>query len=163
VTVSSIDEDRIFSGAPEFRNLLIATRRIRRDLIRLGRQPSATPVVNRVIKSVDDLEQSLKIHFDELYYLEREIVSVTSTRLTRKQLAMLRWMAGNYREDMVYTNLIERISEVMGLPRSTVRWNMRGLRDAGLISAGDKDTKGVPVRLTERGSIILEYAVTDSG
>ena len=115
------------------------------------------------MKSVDDLEESLKVHFDGMGCFEREIIALASTRLTKKQMMMLRWIAENYREEMVYTNLIERISEVMGLPRSTVRWNMRGLRDAGLISAGDKDTKGMPVRLTERGSIILEYAVTDSG
>lgn len=158
MTASSIAEDRIFSGAPEFQNLLTTTKRIRRELTTLGRQPSATHAVNRVIKRIDDLEQSLKIHFDELYFMEREIIAVASTRLTRKQLVMLRWMAGNYTEEMVYTNLIERISEVLGMPKSTVRWNMRGLRDAGFISAGDKDTKGVPVRLTERGYYMLEYA-----
>jgi DNA-binding transcriptional ArsR family regulator len=115
------------------------------------------------MKSVDDLEESLKVHFDGMGCFEREIIALASTRLTKKQMMMLRWIAENYREEMVYTNLIERISKVTGLPRSTVRWNMRGLRDAGIISAGDKDTKGVPVRLTGRGSIMLEYAVTDSG
>ena len=42
-------------------------------------------------------------------------------------------------------------------PKSTVRWNLRGLRDAGLIRAGDRENKGIPVGLTELGRLMADY------
>ena len=112
---------------------------------------------NRLLKSLDALEESLRVHFKELYALERALMAAASMRLTRKQRLMLRWLVENYRGEEVYTSLIERISEDLGIPKSTVRWNLRGLREAGLIRAGDRENKGIPVRLTERGRMVAEY------
>jgi len=112
---------------------------------------------NRLLKSLDALEESLRVHFKELYALERALMAAASMRLTRKQRLMLRWLVENYRGKEVYTSLIERISEGLGIPKSTVRWNLRGLREAGLIRAGDRENKGIPVRLTERGRMVAEY------
>jgi len=53
--------------------------------------------------------------------------------------------------------LIERLSRELGVPRSTVRWNLRGLRETGLIRAGDKENKGIPVELTYMGRVMSEY------
>jgi hypothetical protein len=38
-----------------------------------------------------------------------------------------------------------------------VRWNLRGLREAGVIRAGDKDNKGIPVGLSEMGRVLADY------
>ncbi len=56
--------------------------------------------------------------------------------------------------ETLYTTLIDKVSEELEIPKSTVRWNLKGLRDSGLIAAGDRDNKGVPVRLTETGRVM---------
>jgi len=157
VTVSSAEENE-FYPTPEFRNLLTAARRIRAEVDRLGRMGADTVSYNRLLKNLDALEASLDLHFRELYALEGALAAAASGSLTGKQRMLLRWLADDYRDEAVYTALIERVSEALGIPRSTVRWNLRGLREAGLIVAGDRENKGVPVRLTERGRIMAGYA-----
>ncbi|RLI07753.1 hypothetical protein DRO42_07595 [Candidatus Bathyarchaeota archaeon] len=156
MTVSSTEEPE-FYPTPEFRNLLTTAKRLRREVARLGVGVADTISYNRLLKSLDALEESLRVHFKELYALERALMAAASMRLTRKQRLMLRWLVENYRGKEVYTSLIERISEGLGIPKSTVRWNLRGLREAGLIRAGDRENKGIPVRLTERGRMVAEY------
>lgn len=57
---------------------------------------------------------------------------------------------------MIVTNLISRISEKYSLPESTVRWNINYLKKSGLIDCGDYESKGVPVKLTEAGKILIK-------
>lgn len=155
MTVSSAEE-RDFYPTPEFKNLLTTAKRLRREISRLGARVADNVFYNRLLKNLDDLEESLNVHFKELYALERALMAAVSTRLTKKQRMLLMWLAEDYRGGVVYTALIERISEDLSIPKSTVRWNLRGLREAGFIRAGDKDNKGIPVRLTERGRIMAE-------
>ena len=161
MTVSSAEE-RDFYPTSELRNLLTTTKRLRREVTRLGVRGADTVSYNRLLKNLDALEESLNVHFKELYVLERALMAAASTRLTKKQQMLLRWLAEDYREEAIYTALIERMSEDLSIPKSTVRWNLRGLREAGLIRAGDKENKGIPVRLTERGRIMAEYVLTGS-
>ena len=70
------------------------------------------------------------------------------------------WLSNDYDEDTVYTVLIDRLSRDMCIPKSTVRWNLRGLRDAGLIRAGDKENKGVAVELTDMGRTMAAYLLS---
>jgi len=154
VTVSSV-EKRGFYLTPEFQNLLSTARNLRRAFSRL--EAADTISYNRLLKNLDALEASINMHFKELYELEGALKAAMSTRLTRKQRRLLRWLVEDYRDEMVYTALIERISEDMDIPKSTVRWNLRGLREADLITAGDRENKGVPVRLTKRGEIVANY------
>ena len=58
---------------------------------------------------------------------------------------------------MHWAGQLERLSGELGIPKSTVRWNLRGLREAGLIRAGDRENKGIPVVLTEMGQLMAEY------
>ena len=83
--------------------------------------------------------------------MEQALMAAASSRLTGKQQALLGWIASRGDEFCVYTTLIDLYSEELGIPRSTVRWNLRGLREAGLIVAGDRENKGIPVALTEMG------------
>lgn len=155
MTASSSEEPEFYS-APEIRELLSKTRRIRREVTRIGAELSDNVAYNRLLKSLDDLEESLNVHFKELYGLERELMVAASGGLTKKQKAMLSWLMESYREESVYTVLIERMSEELTIPKSTVRWNLRGLRETGLIRAGDRNNKGVPVKLTEKGMAMAE-------
>jgi len=156
VTVSSIEEPD-FYPTPELRNLLMVAKRLRREVSRLGVRVDDTISYNRLLKNMDDLEESLSVHFREIHMLERVIETTASTRLTKKQRMLLRWLSEEYREETVYTTLIERISQDLSIPKSTVRWNLRGLRESGLIKAGDRDSKGIPARLTDEGRIVAEY------
>lgn len=161
MTVSSAEE-REFYPTPESRNLLTTARRLRREITRLGVREADTISYNRILKNLDALEESISSHFKELYALERALMAAASTRLTRKQRMLLEWLAEDYMEEAVYTALIDRISGELQIPKSTVRWNLRGLREAGLIIAGDKENKGIPVRLTDKGRIMVEHIATDA-
>ena len=161
MTVSSAEEQD-FYPTPESRNLLTTTKRLRREISSLGMSGIDIVSYHRLLKNVDALEESLDVHFKELYALERALMAAASMRLTKKQRMLLRWLAEDYGEETVYTTLIERVSGELNIPKSTVRWNLRGLREAGLIMAGDKENKGIPVRLTEKGRIMVEYVTMDA-
>lgn len=161
MTVSSADEPNFYT-TPELRNLLMATKRLRIEISRLGVRVDDTISYNRLLKNMDALEESLSIHFKEIQMLERVLETTASTRLTKKQRMLLRWLSEEYSEETVYTTLIERISKDLTIPKSTVRWNLRGLREAGLIRAGDRENKGIPARLTDKGRILAEYVAMNA-
>jgi len=115
---------------------------------------------NRLTKNIDDLEESMKLHHKEIDNMTQTIQTLSIKKLTSKQRAILRFIS-NIRGDLLYTNIIDYLSNEMKLPKSTVRWNMKGLRDTGLIQAGDQDNKGVPVRLTEIGRIMTDILSYD--
>ncbi len=91
--------------------------------------------------------------------LEQALITAASTKLTEKQRVILRWLMKNDETEAVYTVLIQQLSEELGIPESTVRWNLKGLREAELIKAGDKDNKGIPVSLTDMGRIMAGYTI----
>jgi len=152
-----------FYPTPEFRNLLEATESLRTEVSRFGEKVKDRVAYKRLLKNMDALEESLQLHFEGLQVVEKTLIATALDRLTEKQRAMLRWMAERYVEETVYTRLIERLSEELEIPKSTVRWNLHGLRESGIIRAGDKDNKGVPVRLTERGLMLTGYLATGIG
>jgi hypothetical protein len=155
VNVSSSSKAGFYT-TPEFKNIIQSIHEIKRDVSRLGKTNSDPIGYNRLLKNVDSLEESVKEHYRELYALEGALETASSRRLTDKQRVMLQIVA-EVQSVTLYTNLIEKVSEELGIPRSTVRWNLKGLRDSGLISAGDRDNKGIPVRLTETGRIMADF------
>lgn len=150
-----------FYPTPELKNIIQYLRVLKKEVTRFGNTHPDQADVNRLVKNMNSLEESLRGHYRELYALEVALEAASLRRLTDKQRAMLQVVA-EVRGDTLYTNLIDRVSEEMGIPRSTVRWSLKGLRDAGLISAGDKDNKGVPVRLTEAGRVMTGLVASDS-
>ncbi|MBS7620392.1 hypothetical protein KEJ21_07100 [Candidatus Bathyarchaeota archaeon] len=100
----------------------------------------------------------MKLHLEGLKDFEKGVLTIASTKLTKKQVLILKWLMEHYNGDLVYTSLIEMVSEALELPKSTVRWNLKGLREAGLILAGDRNTKGITVRVTELGSFIAKIS-----
>jgi predicted transcriptional regulator len=142
---------------PEIRNILEKISDIKRELTEFGKIPKNTIAYNGLIKRVDALEQSIYLHIQKLQQLEQTLTTATSTKLTEKQRNILHWLITHYEENEVYTNLIKQLSEKLDIPESTVRWNLRGLREAELINAGTKDNKGIPVSLTMVGKIMANY------
>jgi DNA-binding MarR family transcriptional regulator len=142
---------------PEFRNILETIEAIKREITEFGQVMNNTMVYNRLLKRVDSLEQSIYIHSRQLNQLDQVIITAASTKLTEKQRVILHWLITRYEDNEVYTNLIKQLSEELEIPESTVRWNLKGLREAELINAGTKDNKGVPVSLTKIGKIMANY------
>ncbi len=154
----------IFSGpngqgnpTPEFSDILTNLQTIKREVAAFGQETDQI-TINRLMKRVDALEQSIHAHGRQLNQLEQALMTAASTRLTGKQRTILHWLTANHFEDTVYTNLIKQLSGELSIPESTVRWNLRGLRDADLINAGTKENKGIPVSLTTMGRIMASYA-----
>ena len=143
---------------PEFKNILENIKDIKREVNEFGQSTNDAIAVNKLIKRVDALEQSIHRHSRQLTQLEQALMTAASTKLTEKQRTILQWLTTRYSEDEVYTNLIKQLSDELEIPESTVRWNLRGLREAELINAGTKENKGIPVSLTMMGRIMASYA-----
>lgn len=156
----SVSSYNVFDYKPtqELKNILTKAQKIKKDATNLGEVFSGTTSYRRLIKNLDSLEASLKLHLEGLKDFEKGVLAVASTKLTKKQVLILKWLMEHYNGDLVYTSLIETVSEALELPKSTVRWNLKGLREAGLILAGDRNTKGITVRVTELGSFIAKIA-----
>ena len=154
----------IFSGSnsqsnsiPEFSNILENLKNIKREVTDFGQSTGNIVNFNRLVKRVDALEQSIHRYSRQLNQLERTLMKAACSKLTEKQRIILHWLTTNYQEDEVYTNLIKQLSYELEIPESTVRWNLRGLREAELITAGSKDNKGITVTLTYMGRIMANY------
>ena len=146
-----------FYPTPELKNVLNATDDLYSVVTRSWAGEIDTALYSRVMESLEAIRESLVLHSKEIYGMEQALLAAATSRLTRKQQALLGWIASMGDEFCVYTTLIDLYSEELGIPRSTVRWNLRGLREAGLIVAGDKENKGVPVALTEMGQTLADY------
>lgn len=141
---------------PEFSTILENIQSIKREVADFHNESNRI-AVNRLMKRVDALEHSIHVHSRQLTQLEQALMTAASTKLTEKQRTILQWLTMHDIDDTVYTNLIKQLSEELDIAESTVRWNLRGLREADLINAGTKENKGVPVSLTMMGRIMSSY------
>jgi len=57
-------------------------------------------------------------------------------------------------EEITLSRQAREIAKKLNIPESTVKWNLRVLRDLGLIECGSMNNKGIPIRLTYAGLII---------
>ena len=156
MNISSPNRDE-FYPPPELKNVVAATESLRTELTLNWTGEKTTSSYRRIMNNLETMRESLLQHYKEYYTMERALIEASSDRLTEKQRAILRWLGEKYDEEMVYTALIERLSFELEVPKSTVRWNLRGLREAGVIRAGDKDNKGIPVGLSEMGRVLADH------
>ncbi len=156
MNVSSIRKD-VFYPPPELKNALSATENLRSVFIMNLEAKKDTTLYTNVMENLNDLYENLINHYKESYAKEQALIAAASTSYTEKQRTLIKWLSRRYDEDTIYTVLIERLSKKMDIPKSTVRWNLRGLREAGLILAGDRNNKGVNVELTDMGRLMAEY------
>ena len=156
MNVSSIRKD-VFYPPPELKNALSATENLRSVFIMNLETKKDMTLYTNVIENLNDLYENLINHYKESYAKEQALIAAASTSYTEKQRTLIKWLSRWYDEDTIYTVLIERLSKKMDIPKSTIRWNLRGLREAGLILAGDQNNKGVNVELTSMGRLMAEY------
>lgn len=157
MNISSEPRKEVDNHNPELRKILKNIENIKRDITDF-RQTKTRTDYNKILKRFDQLEQSILIHSKQLDKMEKALITSTTTKLTEKQRIILKWLIMQYDGSEVYTNIIDKISKDLKIPESTVRWNMRGLREADLIEAGTKDNKGIPVSLTTMGRMMADYS-----
>ena len=136
--------------------MIRSIRTLKREVSRIG-ESSTGAEYSRLERRIDALEESVRHHISQLDQFEQALMTAASTRLTVKQRTILSWLV-THSERPVYTVLIQQLSDELAIPESTVRWNLKGLREAELILAGTKDNKGVPVSLTAMGRIMAGCA-----
>lgn len=99
------------------------------------------------------LKQKNKVLVEELSKYKEKIAATVFENLTTKQKAILREIADMNGKSLTLTAMIGILSKKLDVAPSTIRWNLVALRNSGLINAGNKDNKGIPVRLTEIGKL----------
>jgi DNA-binding MarR family transcriptional regulator len=99
------------------------------------------------------LREKNKLLEEELSKYKEQIATTVFENLTPKQKTILGKIADMNGKSLTLTAMIGILSKKLDVAPSTIRWNLVALRNAGLISAGDKDNKGIPVRLTEIGKL----------
>ncbi len=99
------------------------------------------------------LRQKNKVLVEELSKYKEKIATTVFENLTTKQKAILREIADMNGKSLTLTAMIGILSKKLDVAPSTIRWNLVALRNSGLINAGNKDNKGIPVRLTEIGKL----------
>jgi DNA-binding MarR family transcriptional regulator len=140
----------------DFINLLSTIETLKKNILKFN-NASEDHSYNKLLKNIDALEHYARQHYKELYEIGQTLELAANTKLTDKQRLILTWLKENYQEATVYTNLIDKLSKELDIPKSTVRWNLKGLRESDLIKAGDRENKGIPVELTTQGRIISTY------
>jgi DNA-binding MarR family transcriptional regulator len=104
----------------------------------------------------DEENSFLRLNELSLEVFNDIVETLVTMNINIKQLSYLPKIVEN--NGLKYYKLIDKLSSEQGTPKSTVRWNIKKLRDAGLITAGDRENKGVPVNLTEKGRVLLVAA-----
>ena len=159
MTISSIGKTD-FYPPPELKNILAAAENLRIEFTMQWDGKKDMTAYRRIMENLETIQEAVTVHYKEFTTLERDLVAAASSGMTEKQRMLLTWLTENHMDGVVYTVLIERLSSALNIPKSTVRWNLRGLREAGFIRAGDRENKGIPVDLTEMGRLVRNYLQT---
>ncbi|MFW9868383.1 MAG: hypothetical protein ACFFEL_02040 [Candidatus Thorarchaeota archaeon] len=63
--------------------------------------------------------------------------------------------------DLSLTGLADMVSRRSAVPYSTVKWNLRSLKDMGLLTGGDLNNKGQFAFLTVEAQMLVDYLERD--
>jgi hypothetical protein len=119
------------------------------------------------VKSTNDLffeleNMNLKLLNDLDYknmfsILKQSFIRLAQCRLSSKQKLLLKKSKNLLSSHkMTLTALAEFLSTELNLPHSTIKWNLRTLRDMDLLTAGDANEKGINAKLTLAGILLCE-------
>lgn len=87
----------------------------------------------------------------------RSFVRLAQFRLPTKQKLLLKKSKTLLSSrKMTLISLAEYLSTELNLAHSTVKWNLRALRDVGLLKGGDVNEKGINAELTLAGALLVE-------
>ncbi len=83
-------------------------------------------------------------------------IRMAMEKLTPLQKALLAEALRKERSGLTLTGLARELSSELGMPLSTVKWNLARLRDLGLIIGGDGRSRGRPFRLSAAGRALAK-------
>ncbi len=89
-------------------------------------------------------------------YWKNIFIKFALAKLNKRQKKILIEIYNNQNNGDTLTSLARKISKKLNLPESTVKWNLRLLRDVGLIEAGSINEKNIPVKLSMAGLLLAE-------
>ena len=111
------------------------------------------------------------IFVEEIFYnliekikkLEASVFTFATARLNARQKMLLKELARilDNSKGLTLTSMSRILSSKLKLSESTVKWNLREFRNMGLIIAGNVNSKGTSVRLTDIGQIIAKGLLKD--
>lgn len=74
---------------------------------------------------------------------QKQVLSLSNNLLRVREVSM--------------TALADLVSRRSNVPYSTVKWNLRSLKEMGLLTGGDSASKGKPAQLTEEAQMLADY------
>lgn len=60
-----------------------------------------------------------------------------------------------YFQGLTFSRAVREISKMLGIPESTIKWNLRKLRDQGYVICGNKEERYVPIKVSREGMKVL--------
>jgi DNA-binding transcriptional ArsR family regulator len=79
---------------------------------------------------------------------------------TQKTVLMRSYMALRF-HDLTVTALADQVSRSSKVPYSTVKWNLRSLKEMGLLTGGDLSSKGELAQLTPEAQMLADYLLSE--
>ncbi len=109
--------------------------------------------VNAFLRSFSEREVSTTYQS-----LLASFLQLADARLSDAQKLVLRMSRELLRHnDMTLTALADMVSRRSAVPYSTVKWNLRSLKDMGLLTGGDLNNKGQFASLTVEAQMLVDY------
>ncbi len=75
---------------------------------------------------------------------------------TQKTVLKLSYLLLKF-NDLTVTSLADLVSRKSDVPYSTAKWNLRSLKEMGLLTGGDLNCKGELANLTREAQMLAEY------
>lgn len=127
--------------------------------INIGSQrPKVTVKLSHEV-NVFSSDRKVYTDFDNLaasfFRLAESKLSATQKTVLIESHRMLRF------NNLTVTALADLVSRSSSVPYSTVKWNLRSLKDMGLLTGGDMSSKGEPARLTPEAQLLADYLMNE--
>lgn len=114
--------------------------------------------VNAFLRSFSEREVSTTTFqslLGSFFQLAEARLSDSQKLVLRKSRELLR------HHEMTLTALADIVSQRSAVPYSTVKWNLRSLKDMGLLTGGNLSNKGQVARLTYEAQMLVDYLERD--
>ena len=98
-----------------------------------------------------------------LLELKHALIKLAASKLTKLQRAILLRLYREGNGKHTFSSLVRKLADELGVPESTLKWSIRGLRDLGLVESGSVKVRGVPVSLTYAGLVVAKNIVEVEG
>ena len=127
--------------------------------IDLGLQPqkvtlkSSHTKVNAFLRSFSECEVSTTFQS-----LLASFLLLADARLSDTQKLVLRMSCDLLKfHELTMTSLADLMSQRSNVPYSTCKWNLRSLKDMGLLTGGDLQNKGHFASLSDEARVLVDY------